>query len=539
MGRGVPGADADGVLAGGCPVSGVLAFSFPNPFSLMTAVVSPVLNLVTDAAGDALGGVVETVIRGLAGAVVGAVVDLTASVLSFFWDAAEPELTSSWFYGGQETPYQEMVLLAMPLLVAFFFAGVIQGALRGDTGGMLRMALLRLPGAVLAMSTVVVLADVLLDVTDEMSAALLDGFRDDVEQVGTILGSVAVSGNLPAQMLVLVFAGVGLLAAVVLIIELFVQAALLYLLAAFSPLIYAAAVWEPMRGSLRKLGEVALALIVSKLAIAAALAVSAAALVAAWPGAGAEAVTALPTPEQAALQADQSVAQTVGILVSAIVMWCVAAFMPFVLWRLLPLAESAMVAQGIRGAPGRGVFMAGSAASMAAHNPAVLALRARAGKGQQAGTTGGAASPATAAHPATAAAAAGAPAAKAAGRKLKDTTAAAADRQSTTGTEGDRRRASGSSGSGGGRGGRASGSSAGGASGSGRGGGGRPLGPADRSTGAPRPPGASGAGSTAGGSASAASEQPARPSQRSQPRHRGGRGGGPARGSRPGGSGGS
>ena len=74
-------------------------------------------------------------------------------------------------------------------------------------------------------------------------------------------------------------------------------------------------------------------------------------MTAAW--SGHETATELATPEQAAAAATggEGMAQTVGILVGAIVMFGVAAFMPFVLFRLLPMAEGAMVAQGIKGGP--------------------------------------------------------------------------------------------------------------------------------------------------------------------------------------------
>jgi hypothetical protein len=360
--------------------AGLLAFSFPNPFNLLGPLLSPLLNL----GREITGGIVEMVIDGLAGAVVGAVADLTASVLGFFWDAAEPQLTGSWFYG-PDAPYWQMVLLAMPLLLAFFLAGIIQGVLRGDVAGMLRMALLRLPGSVLAMSMAVVLADVLLEVTDDMSATLLGSFRDDVEQVAVVLGRLALGGSTPMMMLILVFGAVGLLAAVMLIVELFVRAALLYLVAVFCPLVFAAAVWEPLRGGVRKLGEIAFALIISKLAIAAALAVSAAALVASWPGTEA---TAIPTPESAAAAADQSASAAVGTLVGAIVIWVVAAFMPFVLWRLLPLAEGAGATHGVRGAPFRGAHMTASAGMMAVNNPATAALRVGTSAGKAAAGAG-------------------------------------------------------------------------------------------------------------------------------------------------------
>lgn len=353
--------------------SGVLGFSFPNPFNLLGDLLSPLIGIGADLAGS----LVESVIGDLAGAVIGALADLAFSILLFFWTAAEPELDSPWFYGA-DAPYHRMVLLAMPLFVAFLLVGVIHGVLRGDRAGLMRMAFVRLPVSILAMSLAVVLTDVLLDVTDEMSLFLLADFRDDVTEVGRVLGTLALAGSLVHKLLLLVFALVGLLAALVVVIELFVRAALIYLVAAFCPLILAAGIWEPMRGGVRKLGELAFALIISKLGIAAALAVCSAALVSLAPATD-EPPTAIPTPEQAALQAQQSTAQSVGVLVSAITMFCVAAFMPFILFRLLPIAEGASVAHGVRGAPFRGAHLGASAATMAMNNPATSALRSRRG----------------------------------------------------------------------------------------------------------------------------------------------------------------
>ena len=163
---------------------------------------------------------------------------------------------------------------------AAFLAGIIQGVVRGDSAGMLQMAVLRLPGAVLAMTVVIGITDLLLRATNEMSNTVLAGFRDDIEATTRLLGQVAATPGLSGagQLLLLVFGGVGLLAAVVLVIELFVRAALIYIVVALSPLIYAAAVWEQMRGGVRKLAELGLALIVSKFVIAVALSLSAAAL---------------------------------------------------------------------------------------------------------------------------------------------------------------------------------------------------------------------------------------------------------------------
>src|SRR5262245_3420895 len=321
--------------------AGVLAFGFPNPFDLIGGVFDGLLGTGASMIGNAVAEAVSWLVE----AVLGALVDLASAVLGFFWDAAEPETAAAWFSGGPSTPYGDMVLMAAPLLVVFFFAGVIQGTLRGDTAGMVRMALLRLPAGVVALSVTVAGIGLLLRGSDEMSRAVLGGFRADVESSTQMLGTVALlpgTGG-AAQFLMTVFGLIGLVAAVVLVIELFVRAALIYIVVALSPLIYAASVWESMKGAVRKLAELGLALILSKFVISVALALSASAMVAAWGGGSSP--TALVTPEAAAAaRADGGgLSENVGVLVGAIVMFGVAVFMPFVLYRLLPIAEAALV----------------------------------------------------------------------------------------------------------------------------------------------------------------------------------------------------
>lgn len=393
MGGVVPRRETVRLLPGGCVVSVVnIAFlGLPDvfkltPIGMAMTLGGELLGAGADAVGNVASSIVGDVIEGLASIVIEALVGMVASILSFFWDASEPQLTG-WF-AGQNAPYEEMVVLAAPLLVAFVFAGVIQGALAGDSAGMLRMVLLRLPGAVLGMSMVVVIADLLLKVTDEMSRGVLDSFRSDIEQVGTVLASLSLAtGSLAPLFLLLIFGFVGLLAAIVLVVLLFVRGSLIYLVAAFSPLVLAASVWEPMRGGVRKMAEIGFALIISKLAIAIALAVSSAALVGSWPNHQATEVT---TPEQVAFQEAQSTTQSIGILLSSVVMFCTAAFMPFLIFRLLPMAESAVVAHGVSGGPMRAFHNLSATANSMRSNPATAALRSMGhARRQAAESTGG------------------------------------------------------------------------------------------------------------------------------------------------------
>jgi len=366
---------------------GVLAFGFPNPFDLMGDIRDALVGAPAAMAQDMFANAVAWLIE----AVLGALAELSASVLGFFWDAAEPEVGASWFSGSDDTPYGQMVVMTVPLLLAFFLVGVIQGVLKGDPAGMARMAMLRLPGAVLAMAVTVAITDVLVKVTDEMSRTVLGGSRSDIESVTQMFAALATIEGLSgaAQLLVIVFGIIGLLAAVVLVIELFVRAGLIYIVVALSPLIYAASVWESLRGAVRKMAEIGLAIILSKLVIAVALSLSAAAMAAAGGSSGDS--TAVTTPEQAADLANGGgdIAQTVGVVIGAIVMFGIAAFMPFVLFKLLPIAEGALVSQGIKGAPARAGMQASQGTAMARSNPASRALRSgSAGGGSRSGSSG-------------------------------------------------------------------------------------------------------------------------------------------------------
>ena len=133
-------------------------------------------------------------------------------------------------------------------------------------------------------------------------------------------------------------------------VELVIRAALVYLLIAFSPLVFAAMVWPAARGMVRKLAELLLALIFSKVVIAVAFSVGAAALA----GVG--------NAGHANGDAGGAVTASAGTLFSGLVIFGLAAFAPFVLLKLFPAAEAAVVAQGVSRGPMRATQQASSSA---------------------------------------------------------------------------------------------------------------------------------------------------------------------------------
>lgn len=307
----------------------------------------------------------ELVIGGLVAWVVDAVVWTVGGVFNFFVDSADPNVQADWFVTG-DGPYATTVSIGAALLLLFLFAGIVQGILNGDVAGMLRNIALDLPVSILSMVGLVTVTQALIVLTDALSGQLLSAFQEDISEFGTVVASLErLQGGTSTALVVFILGLVTVCAGLVLLAELVIRSALIYIVVALAPLVFAARLWPATRGASRKLLELLCALILSKLVIAIALAVAAAAAV--GTGSGGE-VTALPTPETFAEDPGGSVAQAVGILLTAAAAFGVAAFSPLLIAKLLPLTEAAVVSQGVRGGPARatqqGLLLSSSARSL-------------------------------------------------------------------------------------------------------------------------------------------------------------------------------
>lgn len=382
---------------------------FPNPVDWA---VDKVGGFVSGAATAGF----ETIIGGLVAWVVDAVVWVVGGVFGFFADATDPNVQADWFIGSGG-PYATTAGIGAALLVLFVFAGIVQGTLAGDVAGMLRRMALDLPISVLGMVGLVTFTQALIQLTDVLSAHIMGSFGRQISDFTTVVNSLNVlSGGQATAFVVFLLGLLTVLAGVVLVAELVIREALVYIVVALAPLVFATRLWPATRGASRKLLEMLCALILSKLVIAVALAVAAAAAV--GTGSGGE-VTALPTPEVYASNPGGSVTQAVGILLAATAAFGVAAFSPLLIARLLPFTEAAVVSQGLRGGPIRagqqGMAMANSAQMVSGRRINQLAsgstkslpsAGAGTGPGAFAGGGGGAGAAAAAAGPAAIAAAA-------------------------------------------------------------------------------------------------------------------------------------
>lgn len=320
----------------------ILGIGFPNP-------VDWTIDKISGFVGGAGTAGFELIVGGLVGWVVDAVVWVVGGVFDFFLDSADPNVQADWFITGTG-PYATTAGIGAVLLLLFVFAGIIQGTLAGDIGGMLRRIAFDLPVSVIAMVGLVTVTQALISLTDQLSSHVLGNFESDISDfIAVVVTLEELAGTQQSTTFVVFVLGlVTVLAGLVLVSELVVRASLIYIVVALAPLVFATRLWPATKGATRKLLELLVALILSKLVIAVALAVAAAAAVGA--GSGGE-VTALPAPEVFAEDPGGSVTQAIGILLTAAAAFGVAAFSPLLIARLLPLTEAAVVAQGVRGGP--------------------------------------------------------------------------------------------------------------------------------------------------------------------------------------------
>jgi len=360
----------------------ILGISFPNP-------VGWAIDKVTGFVGDVATAGFEVIIGGLVAWVVDAVIWVVGGVFNFFIDSTDPNVQADWFITGTG-PYATTVSIGATLLLLFVLAGIVQGTLSGDVGGMLRRMALELPVSVLGMVGLVTIIQVLIRLTDALSGEIIGNFQDDISDFTAVILTLShLSGGTSTAFVVFVLGLVAVLAGLVLVAVLVVRSALIYIVVALAPIVFATRLWPATKGASRKLLDLLVALIVSKLVIAVALSVAAAAAV--GTGSGGE-VTSLPEPEVFAEDPGGSVTQAVGILLTAAAAFGVAAFSPLLVARLLPLTEAALVAQGVAGSPVRaghqGLMMANTLQMVTGRRYSQLA-NGRAGGGEAGGAAAG------------------------------------------------------------------------------------------------------------------------------------------------------
>lgn len=369
----------------------------------MLADIPIVSDVVGEVVDSTVGWAWDKVTAGIASWVLGAVGDLVDGAVNFLKTAARPDVEAAWF-SGAGSPYATVRNLAGLLMVGFVFLAIIQGLLAGDPVTMLRRVATDVPTAVFGMVATVTVAAKLLELTDALSTGVLAA--SDGQAVHFLSGFGASVTSATGGFAAVLVGLVAVIAALLLWVELMIRSVLVYLLVAVSPLGFAAMVWPTARPVLRRIVELLIAVIVSKLVVSIALAVGVAALsgagTAAEPGSG----------------VGVAAAESLGGLLVGTAILCMAAFAPFLVLRLVPLAEAALVAHGVSRAP---VRTAHASASNVYYAQSLKRLAGSGGSSPASGWVSGAPLPAAgAAGPAGIAAAAGTATVTGGARRVRD-----------------------------------------------------------------------------------------------------------------------
>ncbi|MEX2625544.1 MAG: hypothetical protein WD225_01605, partial [Ilumatobacteraceae bacterium] len=306
-----------------------LVWAAPPAAAIPDPCDAPLIGMACDTVGDVVGGVVglpgavagqaaDAAVAAFAGWVAAGITDLLTTVVDAVFSGtdvnlfAEGEGGRTWFL----EHYDTMATLALAVFAPMLLLAVLQAVFTQSWGVLIR-ALTHLPVAALGTAAAVTLVQVLIDVTDSFSAALLAGTGADTDNfLSGVFGALTPTGG-GGVVFGALFVGLFLaFATFVVWVELIVRQAAIYLAVLFLPLGFAAYIWPALSAWLRRLVEVIVALILSKLVIVAALGLAASAL------------------------ANQ---EGFAALVAGAGMFLLAAFAPFALFRLIPIGEMAVM----------------------------------------------------------------------------------------------------------------------------------------------------------------------------------------------------
>jgi uncharacterized membrane protein YgcG len=299
---------------------------------------------VASTASTALGlAAIETWVLG--GAEV--VLNEAAGALS---ETTSPQLGTTWF----SSTYWRMAAIATVLTLPFLFAAAVQALIRSDLGLLATAALGYLPLAMLAVAIAAPVTTLLLAASDQL-CGFISSAAGNASAHFLTNASVVIAGltALTTSPFLAFLVGLFMIAAAfALWIELLMREAAVYVIVLMLPLAFAAMVWPARRIWAIRAVELLVALILSKFAIVAVLSLGGAAISA---SAGHSSIT--------------------GIMAGAVLV-TLAAFSPWAMLRLVPLAELASGAAGALRAELRPAGAALDAASTVAEDWSTAATAA-------------------------------------------------------------------------------------------------------------------------------------------------------------------
>ena len=319
----------------------------PNPCDLPGPGL--VCDVAGDLAGDVAGAAADFVMRGVTVWVTNAAVWVTGKVGEFINATTSPDVGASWFLSQYRLMLATAGVLALPMLLL----AAIQALLRQDAWILVRSAFGYLPMAFILAGAAVVGTDLLVSITDDLSAMVTRGLGDSsdnlLESVGQAYSDAIEDDSGGAVPLFGVFLGAIILAigAFVLWLEMVIRDAAIYIALFFVPLTFVAMIWPATSRYARRLVEFLIAVILAKFVIVAIIGLASAAI----------------TNAAATGPADDG--QMFERMIAGAALLVLAAWSPFALLRLIPMMEIAAA-----GVVMQRSSMSGAAGSAGVHSPA-------------------------------------------------------------------------------------------------------------------------------------------------------------------------
>ena len=288
---------------------------------------------VLDGVGGVIGGAADATIglaaRSLLGLIADSVASVTDALVSAMMSTTSVDLSGGFFPA--LTPIRQMVLgMFLVLVVSLLFLSVLRSLAAGEPSAVVRAALVDTPATILMTTMSVSVAWVMVRVVDAASMAVIGDVGPSLGELSASLISVDVLTR--AGLLGGLFGILYVIGAILVWTQLLVRAALIYVLIVLAPLGLATRAHPGTRQIARRTVELGVALIVSKFAVAVAFAVGAAAI-----------------GEGGMTPGDQGA--ELGQMVQGCTVVLMAAFMPWLIWKVFPLVEAAGAWAGVERSP--------------------------------------------------------------------------------------------------------------------------------------------------------------------------------------------
>jgi hypothetical protein len=300
------------------PVARNVCKAGTNPGQAVTSAVSGAAQNVVSTAGD-------SALRSFTAAVAAAGKFFLEKVGNLINGTTDPDVVNADWFASQ---YRVMMALAVVIALPILLVSVAQSIVRADGMQAIRSAFVFLPLAAILSAVGPALAQMLINVSDWMSAALGANASGDAQKFmsdagGALAGLGAGTVNPAAPVFgVLLGALVVTLGALSIWLELLLRAAAIYISVLFLPLALSAMIWPAGWRWCRRLIEFLIAIIFAKVFIVAIINLAAAGLARGGLGDKFE-----------------------GVLAGGALL-LMAAFTPVALLKLIPLAEAAVVTAG-------------------------------------------------------------------------------------------------------------------------------------------------------------------------------------------------